>query len=76
LHLSENDRGLLGTGHIDFPEILRAAIRMQYDGYLMLEGFGFSQDEPSAPGALWADESLSPEEFALQGLVYIRDLIH
>ena len=75
LHLSENDRGLLGKGHIAFPEILAAAFRMRYDGYLMLEGFGFSQDEPGAPGALWADESLSPESFALQGLAYMRDLI-
>jgi D-psicose/D-tagatose/L-ribulose 3-epimerase len=74
LHLSENDRGLLGSGHIDFHEILRAAARMQYEGYFILEGFGFSPDEPNAPGALWADEHLSPEEFALSGLAYLKGL--
>jgi D-psicose/D-tagatose/L-ribulose 3-epimerase len=74
LHLTENDRGLLGSGHIDFREILRAAARTQYDGYLILEGFGFSEDEPHAPGALWADKHLSPEEFALQGLAYLKGL--
>ena len=74
LHLSENDRGLLGSGHIDFREILRAAARTQYDGYLILEGFGFSENEPHAPGALWADKHLSPEEFAVQGLDYLKGL--
>ncbi len=74
LHLSENDRGLLGSGHIDFREILRAAARTQYDGYLILEGFGFSEDEPDAPGALWADKHLAPEEFAVQGLDYLKGL--
>ena len=76
LHLSENDRGLLGSGHINFCEILRAAARLQYDGYLILEGFGFSHDEPHAPGALWADERLSPEELALQGLAYLKALAY
>jgi D-psicose/D-tagatose/L-ribulose 3-epimerase len=43
LHASENDRGLLGTGHICFPEILKALDRIGYDGYLMIEGLGFLQ---------------------------------
>jgi D-psicose/D-tagatose/L-ribulose 3-epimerase len=47
---------------------------MQYEGYFILEGFGFSPDEPNAPGALWANEHLSPEEFALSGLVYLKGL--
>ncbi len=74
LHLSENDRGLLGSGHIDFHEILKAVARTDYKGYLMMEGFGYSRDEPHAPGALWAEEQLSPEEFALQGLAYLKGL--
>jgi D-psicose/D-tagatose/L-ribulose 3-epimerase len=74
LHLSENDRGLLGSGHINFPEVLSFAARTKYEGYFILEGFGFPHDEPHAPGALWADEHLSPEEFALQGLAYIRGI--
>ncbi len=74
LHASENDRGLLGTGHVRFPEILEALNEIGYDGYLMIEGFGFSPDEPNAPGALWADEKVSPEDIAVQGLAYLKEL--
>ena len=72
LHASENDRSLLGTGHVDFPEIVRTLQRTAYDGYVMLEGFGFSHDEPDAPGALWADVRVAPEVLARQGLDYLR----
>jgi D-psicose/D-tagatose/L-ribulose 3-epimerase len=43
LHISENDRGLLGTGHVPFPEIIKALDQIGYEGYLMIEGFGFLQ---------------------------------
>jgi D-psicose/D-tagatose/L-ribulose 3-epimerase len=74
VHMSENDRGLLGAGHIDFPEILNALDSIGYDQYLMIEGFGFSPDEAHAPGALWADAMISPEDIAIQGLAFIEKL--
>jgi D-psicose/D-tagatose/L-ribulose 3-epimerase len=40
LHVSENDRGLLGSGHVDFPGFVAALKQIDYDGYLMIEGFG------------------------------------
>ena len=55
LHASENDRGKLGLGHIDFVAIVQALGRIGYGGYLMIEGFGYDPDEASAPGALWAE---------------------
>lgn len=75
LHASENDRGLLGTGHIDFPGIIDALARNDYDGYLMIEGFGYSPHELNAPGALWADIANSPEDIALKGAHYLRSLL-
>ena len=32
LHASENDRGLLGSGHVDFPAIIRALRETNYSG--------------------------------------------
>jgi D-psicose/D-tagatose/L-ribulose 3-epimerase len=74
MHISENDRGLVGTGHIDFPHCIAALNRIGYDGYLVVEGFGYSAEEPCAPGTLWADMSVSPEEIAANGLSYLRGL--
>lgn len=74
IHASENDRGLLGTGHINFAEILAALDETGYEGYVVIEGFGFSPEEPDAPGALWADTSVSPDDVASKGLAYLRSL--
>lgn len=74
-HASENDRGLLGSGHINFPAILGALQKTNYDGYLMIEGFGYSPNEPNALGALWGDASVSPEDIAFAGASYLADLL-
>ena len=75
VHVSENDRGLVGTGHVDIPGCMQALNRIGYDGYLMIEGFGYSESETTAPGSLWADVAVSPEDVALKGLEYLRGLM-
>jgi len=75
LHASENDRGLLGSGQVDFPEIIRALQEISYSGYLMIEGFGYSATEPNSPGYLWADKNVSPEEMAFEGAKYLVSVL-
>ncbi|MGD0631818.1 MAG: sugar phosphate isomerase/epimerase family protein [Terracidiphilus sp.] len=75
LHASENDRGLLGSGHVDFPAIVAALQDIGYDGYLMIEGFGYSADEESSLGALWGDLNVTPEDIAFQGATYLQSLL-
>jgi D-psicose/D-tagatose/L-ribulose 3-epimerase len=74
VHMSENDRGVVGTGHVDFAGCMRAFDRIGYDGYLMIEGFGYTETETSAPGTLWADMSVSPDDVAVKGMEYLRGL--
>lgn len=75
LHVSENDRGLLGSGHVDFPGIVAALRQIDYDGFLMIEGFGYSPNEPDSLGALWGDLHISPEDIAFLGADYLRRLL-
>lgn len=75
LHASENDRGLLGSGHVDFPAIVAALRQIDYDGLLMIEGFGYSASEPESLGALWGDLLISPEDIAYRGAEYLRGLL-
>jgi D-psicose/D-tagatose/L-ribulose 3-epimerase len=75
IHVSENDRGLLGKGHVDFKAILAALRESDYHGYLMIEGFGYSPQEEKAPGILWADISVSPEEIASSGAQYLSNIL-
>lgn len=74
IHASENDRGVLGSGHVGLAETLQVLREIDYDGYIVLEGFGYSPAEKEAPGALWADPRVTPEDIALQGLAYLRSL--
>src|SRR6266567_1902546 len=76
IHASENDRGLLGEGHVDFSAIIAALRRNAYTGYLMIEGFGYSPQEKDGPGVLWADLCVSPEEIAAGGQNYLCKLIN
>ena len=75
LHASENDRGLLGSGHVDFPGIVAALEQIGYDGYLMIEGFGYSANETHSLGALWGDLNVTPEDIAFKGATYLRGLL-
>jgi D-psicose/D-tagatose/L-ribulose 3-epimerase len=76
LHASENDRGLLGAGHVDFPLIVEALRRLDYEGFMMIEGFGYSPSEPGSLGALWGDLNTSPESIAFQGASYLHGLLN
>jgi D-psicose/D-tagatose/L-ribulose 3-epimerase len=75
MHISENDRGLPGSGQLDFPAIIQALRAIGYPGLLMVEGFGYRPEETSAPGFLWADRTVSPEEIARGGASYLRSLL-
>ena len=75
LHVSENDRGLLGSGHVDFEAVIDALRKIRYSGCLMIEGFGYSPKEAAAPGTIWADVEVSPEDIAFDGVRYLQNLL-
>ncbi|RCS22701.1 sugar phosphate isomerase/epimerase [Phyllobacterium salinisoli] len=53
LHVSENDRGIPGRGHIDFPEIFRAIRKTGFDGWVTVEAFGGGLPELAAATRVW-----------------------
>ena len=40
VHISENDRGVPGRGHVPWTETFRAIKKSGYDGWLTIEAFG------------------------------------
>lgn len=75
IHASENDRGPLGRGHVPFASIIAALKEMKYEGYVTVEGFGYSSDETQSPGYLWAYSEVSPERLASESYQYLTDLL-
>lgn len=53
LHVSENDRGIPGRGHIDFAEIFGAVRKAGFDGWVTVEAFGAGLPELAAATCVW-----------------------
>jgi D-psicose/D-tagatose/L-ribulose 3-epimerase len=50
---NENDRGFVGSGHIDWPAIARALADIDYRGPITLEPFRRDDERPGVPLAQW-----------------------
>jgi D-psicose/D-tagatose/L-ribulose 3-epimerase len=74
VHISENDRGIPGTGHNDWRGVLEALKEMNYQGWLTIESFAQPEPELAAAAAIWRDLAPSGDELAQQGLRFIRGL--
>ena len=74
VHISENDRGIPGSGHVDWRGVLRALKDIGYDGWLTIESFAQPEPELAAAAAIWRDLAPSGDELAQQGLRFLQSL--
>ncbi|CAM5439073.1 D-psicose/D-tagatose/L-ribulose 3-epimerase [Aquamicrobium terrae] len=54
-HVSENDRGIPGTGHVPFAAHFDALRRCGYDGWLTIESFSRALPELAGATRVWRD---------------------
>ena len=73
VHISENDRGTPGKGHVRFGEILSELRGGGYNEWLTIEAFGRDMAELAATTRVWRDLSASPEECYGEGLKMIQE---
>lgn len=74
VHISENDRGIPGSGHNDWSGVLSALKEIKYDGWLTIESFAEPEPELAAAAAIWRDLAPSGDELAIRGLQFIKNL--
>lgn len=55
VHISENDRGTPGAGHLDFDEIFAALSQSGYDGYYTIEAFSRDDVDFANTIHVWRD---------------------
>ncbi len=72
VHISENDRGTPGKGHIDFEATCRMLRAIGYDGWLTIEAFGTALPALAAATKVWRDFFPSREEVYVFGLETIK----
>jgi D-psicose/D-tagatose/L-ribulose 3-epimerase len=73
VHISENDRGVPGRGHIPWAETFRAIKASGYDRWLTIEAFGRGLPELAAATRVWRDFAESPEAYYRDGYRCIRE---
>jgi D-psicose/D-tagatose/L-ribulose 3-epimerase len=74
VHISENDRGTPGTGHVHWAESFRGLRKAGYDGWLVIEAFGRALPDLAAATRVWRDLFPSPEEVYTRGLSFIKEM--
>lgn len=72
VHTCENDRGIPGSGHVEWSAVFAALRDMKYDGWLTIESFGFALGDLSAAAAIWRDIEKTPESIAFEGVRFLR----
>jgi D-psicose/D-tagatose/L-ribulose 3-epimerase len=71
VHLSENDRGTPGSGHINFPEAIKTLAEVGYDGWMTIEAF--SRADPAFANAINVWREFSPAwDIAESGHAFLR----
>jgi len=71
VHISENDRGTPGDGHVEWDETFASLAAVEYDGWLTIEAF--SRNDPDFANAInvWREYS-APWDIATNGLAFIK----
>lgn len=73
VHISENDRGVPGRGHVPWAETFKAIKTCGYDRWLTIEAFGRGLPELAAATRVWRDFAESPEAYYRDGFKFIRE---
>ncbi len=72
-HCSENDRGIVGTGHVPWDESFAALKAIGYDSWLTVESFLPAIKEIAAAAAIWRELAPSADILAKESADFIRD---
>lgn len=71
-HLCENDRGIPGTGLVDWDGIFRALGEMKYDGFAALESFVDCTDNMNT--WVWRQLAQDGDTLVRDGITFIRSM--
>ena len=73
VHISENDRGTPGKGHVPWSRVFDVLKRGGYDRWLTIEAFGRTLPDLAATTCVWRELSKDNEEVYTEGFKLIRD---
>ena len=75
VHLCENDRGIPGTGLVDWDALFGALREIGYTGYGALESFFAVSDDMRPATAIWRDLAPDGDTLVREGLRFLKAMI-
>jgi D-psicose/D-tagatose/L-ribulose 3-epimerase len=75
IHISENDRGVPGTGHVPWIETFRAINEINFDGWLTIEAFGRALPALAAATKVWRDFFAKKEDVYEKGIAFMKSMV-
>jgi len=72
MHCCENDRGIPGTGHVNWDEVFQALSEIGYDRWLVIESFTPEMGKIAASAGIWRKLAPSADEIATEGLKFLK----
>lgn len=75
VHTCENDRGIPGSGPIDWAGVIGALKDIGYDDWLVIESFGPGIKEIAAAACIWRDLAADPDDIPVIGAQNLRGLL-
>jgi D-psicose/D-tagatose/L-ribulose 3-epimerase len=74
IHISENDRGTPGAGHVAWTETFQTLKKVGYDGWLTIEAFGRALPGLAAATKIWRDLFPNPEHVYGEGIKFMKSM--
>ena len=74
MHCCENDRGIAGTGHVDWGGVFKALSNIHYDKWITLESFTPDIKSVAASTAIWRQVAPSADSVASEGLKFLKSM--
>jgi D-psicose/D-tagatose/L-ribulose 3-epimerase len=72
VHISENDRGTPGEGHVHWDETFDALKATGYEGWMVVEAFGLALPALAAATKIWRRMYQDEEQLARDALVFMK----
>ena len=72
VHISENDRGTPGKGHVPWEATYKALRAAKYDGWLTIEAFGRALPALAAATRVWRDFFPTRDSVYIEGLKQMK----
>jgi len=72
VHISENDRGTPGRGHINIVEQIQHLKKIGYNGWMTIEAFGSALPDLAAATRVWRDFFPNTEQVLTEGIALIK----